>query len=80
MQGRKYSFATGQTFVNQSTHSQLVFTSKNKGTHLRHASGDTYLKEMYKCNLVGLQHYQKPQKTRIATMTLLKCTNGIKAL
>lgn len=29
MQGRKCSFATEQTFVNQSTHRQFVFTSEH---------------------------------------------------
>lgn len=62
MQGRKFSFATGQTSVNQLTHRQFMFTSEHKGTHLRHASGDTCLKEVYKFNIVGLQHNQNPQK------------------
>lgn len=74
-------FSTEETFVDQSTHRQFVFTSEHKGTHLRHANGDTCLKEVYKLNMVGLQHNQKPQK-RTATMTLLKlkCINGTKVL
>lgn len=80
MQERECSFAIEQNFVNQSTYRQFVFTSEHKGTHLRHASGDTCLKEVYKFTMVGLPHNQKPQKTRTAAMTLLKCTNGRKVL